>query len=143
MNDGHVDYASTSEQTISAFTELSFTDDFSETGSSVKENCAPTPPYVDPYSINSGVLKEQLMDVVGLTLGLMLDDTKRYPLQDLPVPVRPPPRITEGMCVELKRFPFILLTDRVVFPEIQTRAQARAFVISPLVQIKLSYLLLP
>jgi hypothetical protein len=45
--------------------------------------------------------------------------------------------------VELKRFPFILLTDHVVFPEIQTRAQARAFVISPLVQIKLSYLLLP
>jgi hypothetical protein len=37
------------------------------------------------------------MDVVGLTLGLSLDDTERYPVQDLPVPVRPRPRITEGM----------------------------------------------
>jgi hypothetical protein len=96
-NDGHADYVSTSEQTISAFTELSFTDDFSETGSSAKENHAPTPPYVDPHSVNAGALKEQLMDVVGLTLGLSLDDTERYPLQDLPVPVRPRPCITEGM----------------------------------------------
>jgi hypothetical protein len=47
-NDGHADYALTSEQTVSAFTELSFTDDFSETGSSAKENRAPTPPYVTP-----------------------------------------------------------------------------------------------
>jgi hypothetical protein len=61
---------------ISAFTELSFTDDFSETGSSAKENRAPTPPYVDPHSINAGALEEQLMDVVGLTLGLSLDDTE-------------------------------------------------------------------
>jgi hypothetical protein len=96
-NDGHADYASTSEQMISAFTELSFTDDFSETGSSAKENCAPTPPYVDPHSVNAGALEEQLMDVVGLTLGLSLDDTERYPLQDLPVPICPRPRITEGM----------------------------------------------
>jgi transposase InsO family protein len=96
-NDGHADYALTSEQTISAFTELSFTDNFSETGSSAKENRAPTPPYVDPHSVSAGALEEQLMDVVGLTLGLSLDDTERYPLQDLPVPVRPPIRITEGM----------------------------------------------
>jgi hypothetical protein len=73
MNNGHADYASTSEQTISAFTELSFTVDFSETGSSAKENRAPTPPYVDPHSVNAGALEEQLMDVVGLTLGLSLD----------------------------------------------------------------------
>jgi hypothetical protein len=96
-NDGHADYASMSEQMISAFTELSFTDDFSDIGSSAKENCAPTPPYVDPHSVNAGVLKEQLTDVVGLTLGLSLNDTERYPLQDLPVPVCPRPHITEGM----------------------------------------------
>jgi hypothetical protein len=36
-NDGHADYALMSEQTISAFTELLFTDDFSETGSSAKK----------------------------------------------------------------------------------------------------------
>jgi hypothetical protein len=70
-NDGHADYVSMSEQTISAFTELSFTDNFSETGSSAKENRAPTPPYIDPHSINAGALEEQLMDV------------------HLPVPVRP------------------------------------------------------
>jgi hypothetical protein len=74
-NDGHADYALMSEQMISAFTELSFTDNFSETGSSAKENRAPTPPYIDPHSVNAGALEEQLMDVVGLTLGLSLDDT--------------------------------------------------------------------
>ena len=78
--DGHEDVESIGEQTLSAFESLSMTDDYSEIGFSNKENCVPTPPYVDPRAVDCGGLEEQLMDVVGLTLGLSLDDTKQYPL---------------------------------------------------------------
>ena len=81
--DGHEDVESISEQTLSAFKSLSMTDDYSEIGFSNKENRAPTPPYVDPRAVDCGGLKEQLMDVVGLTLGLSLYDTERYPSQDI------------------------------------------------------------
>jgi hypothetical protein len=67
MESGHADYMSSGEQTISAFTELSFADDFSELGPSDQENRAPTPPYVDPHTVNCGALEEQLMDVVVVT----------------------------------------------------------------------------
>ena len=46
--DGHEDVESIGEQTLSAFESLSMTDDYSEIGFSNKENCVPTPPYVDP-----------------------------------------------------------------------------------------------
>src|SRR6201996_7100817 len=81
--DGHEDVESIGEQTLSAFESLSMTDDYSEISFSDKENRAPTPPYVDPRAVDCGGLKEQLMDVVGLTLGLLLDDTEQYPLQDI------------------------------------------------------------
>jgi hypothetical protein len=95
--DGHADCESNSEQVTSPLTVLSFADDFSEIGLTNQENRAPTPPYVDPHTVNCGDLQQELMDVVGLTLGLSLDDTERYPLQDLPVPPSTPPRITASM----------------------------------------------
>ena len=97
--DGHEDVESIGEQTLSAFESLSMTDDYSEIGFSDKENRVPTPPYIDPWTVDCGGLKEQLMDVVGLTLGLLLDDTKRYPLQDItPSLSRKCPHLSKKMC---------------------------------------------
>ena len=96
--DGHKDIESIGEQTPSAFESLSMTDDYSEIGFSDKENRAPTPPYVDPRAVDCGGLEEQLMDVVGLTLGLSLDDTERYPSRISPLLFRANALIYQRRC---------------------------------------------